>query len=183
MCDVMCRFQENYESPKYKGKNFTRKEFFKWFKSEYKKTYHSAWSGFNIPSFIFKNHPFKDLTKEESKLISMLPKNKKFYLIATTELKSESIKDILRHELAHSFYYLYTDYKRRINHVVDNKKCICKCGDKLLSMGYCKDVLVDEIQAYIIDGDIGFRKLFLTKDYNNYKMKLNKIFKEYYESI
>jgi len=55
------RFEEYYESPRFKGRIFTFDEYRKWYVKNSPKgkktgrfTYYSDWSGFNIPSYALK---------------------------------------------------------------------------------------------------------------------------------
>src|SRR3989344_7037797 len=110
------RFQEYYESPEFKGKIFTLKEYKKWYRKwKGKFSYYSDWSGFNIPSKTLK--PFYDgkfdpLSKEEEKLLSLFKKEKgDFYIIGVFgNLKTSAF----RHEVAHGLFYTNKEYRRKV---------------------------------------------------------------------
>jgi hypothetical protein len=150
---TMMRFQEYYENPVWQGKIFTVKEFLNWYQLEYgSKTYYKDWHGFNFPSSVlepFKNGLFNPLTKKEKYLLNFF-KNKKgsFYIIGANQ------KDVLEHELCHALYYTNKKYKESINKLITkNKKEIKQLEKYLIKLGYSKNVIFDEIQAYILDGD------------------------------
>ena len=52
------RFQEHYESPKFRGRIFDWEEFMDWYAEQKGKfSYLQDWSGFNLPSPVFE--PFR----------------------------------------------------------------------------------------------------------------------------
>lgn len=86
LAKMFMRFQEFYESPKFHGKIFTRKEYLQWYKETKGTKYEDDWAGFNIPGWVidvFKHGCFDPLSKEEKQLISMCPEGCLFYVIGT----------------------------------------------------------------------------------------------------
>lgn len=178
------RFQERYESPEFKDKYFTLKEYKTWYKSFYEKnrfTYYSDWSGCNVPSRIFddfRNGLMNPLSKAEKELLKKLPKEGKYYVIGTFGGGNEGV---IEHEIAHGLYYTNENYKKEVDTVL---KCFEKnheqLFDFLLKKGYHKDVVWDEIHAYLITN-----KDYLDKEGVEYSLyaiiKLQEIFKEYKE--
>jgi len=83
---TLLRFQEHYESPKFKGQFFTLEEFKEWYIKNSPKgietgefTYYSDWNGFNIPSYVlrpFYENKFKNLSEAEKNILNIF-KNKK----------------------------------------------------------------------------------------------------------
>ncbi|MEK7106247.1 MAG: ABC transporter ATP-binding protein, partial [Patescibacteria group bacterium] len=56
LASTFLRFQEHYESPKFRGQFFSLEEFMDWYAEEYGNfTYYKDWTGFNIPSYILKS--------------------------------------------------------------------------------------------------------------------------------
>jgi len=56
LTSTLLRFQEHFESPKFKDKIFSHKEFVNWYsKGKEGFTYFKDWSGFNFPSTNLKN--------------------------------------------------------------------------------------------------------------------------------
>ena len=149
------RFQEHYESANKKFRNniFTVGQLRNWYSETYgSNSYHAHWVGFNFPSRVlepFKNGLFDPLTKEEQGLLSLLKyRNDNFYIIGAQN------NSILRHELSHALYASNIKYKQEIDEfLLKNKDKLHKINRYILAKGYCKDVLNDEIQAYITDND------------------------------
>lgn len=149
------RFQEHYESSNKKFRNniFTVGQLRNWYSQTYgSNSYHTHWVGFNFPSWVLK--PFKDglfdpLTSEEHGLLNLLRyRHDDFYIIgAQTGL-------ILRHELSHALYASNEKYREEINaFLYKNRNKLKKTNKYILDKGYCKEVLNDEVQAYITDND------------------------------
>ena len=149
------RFQEYYESPNPKFRNniFTVGQLRNWYSETYgANNYQSTWVGFNFPSKVlipFKEGLFDPLTIEEIRLLELLKYRKdNFYIIGAQN------NSILRHELAHALYASNTKYRTEIDNFLNkNKSKLSQINKYILSKGYCKDVLKDEIQAYITDND------------------------------
>lgn len=149
------RFQEHYESANKKFRNniFTIGQLRNWYSETYgSNSYHSHWVGFNFPSRVLR--PFKDglfdpLTTEEQGLLHLLQyRNDDFYIIGA------QTGSILRHELSHALYASNPKYREEIDcFLIKNQKKLAKTNKYILDKGYCKDVLNDEIQAYITDND------------------------------
>lgn len=159
---LFLRYQEFYESPfdEFRGKHFDVFEYMKHYTLSNQKesfTYTEDWSGYNIPShsieacmcgitqynsydFIFKDIYFtiRSETKEP------------FYILGVDDFDSI----IMDHEVAHGLFYTNQDYKsemlylcRKIPNDIKNKM-----SDILTDMGYCFDVIPDEVQAYMATG-------------------------------
>jgi hypothetical protein len=149
------RFQEYYESdnPKFRNNIFTVGQLRHWYSETYgANNYHSTWIGFNFPSRVlipFKEGLFDPLTPEENRLLELLRYRKdEFYIIGAQN------NSVLRHELAHALYSSNVKYKIEIdNFLYKHRSKLNKTNQYILSKGYCKDVLNDEIQAYITDND------------------------------
>lgn len=149
------RFQEHYEStnPDFKDKIFTQGQLKRWYSETYgSNSYHSHWVGFNFPSKVlipFKEGLFDPLTTEEQKLLELFKyRSDNFYIIGAQN------NSTLRHELAHALYASNPKYKIEVdNFLKKNQKKLKSTNLYILSKGYCKEVLNDEIQAYITDND------------------------------
>ena len=161
LCKTFIRFQEFYESPKFKDTIFTLGQLKHWYSITYgADTYYRDWEGFNFPSYVLKpfiNGLFDPLTTEESELISLFRyRNDDFYVIGAND------ESTIRHELSHALYAYNKQYKKHIDiicHKYDKK--LNKIKQYLLDKGYCNDVLNDEIQAYTTDNDDDFIKEYL----------------------
>ena len=164
LAKTFLRFQEHFESPKFRGKIFSLDEYKKWYilnspigKKTGKFTYYRDWGGFNIPSKVlipFYKGKFNPLSKEE-KVILKLFKNKrkkKFYIIATFK---NSGRYLLKHEIAHGLFYTNLKYKREVIKIlkrIDQKvkrqitNYLAKYGG-----GYHPSVWTDEIHTHILE--------------------------------
>jgi hypothetical protein len=114
MANAGLRLEEWYESPKFKGKTFTREEYIKWFSQEYK-TYspYVYADGINIPDNVFRNFRlWATPSPAELKLLEAVEQfaDKKFIVILTHK---KSHRDTFNHELAHGFYYIDPFYRWR----------------------------------------------------------------------
>jgi hypothetical protein len=152
------RFQEFYESPNenFRGKIFTCGQVRQWYSTQYgADTYHHDWSGFNFPSKVlvpFKQGLFDPLTPEELQLVEYFRyRHDDFYIIGAQN------QSVLRHELAHAMYSHNPLYQKRVNSLCDLFKNELRSTSKyILDKGYHKDVINDELQAYITDNDDEF---------------------------
>lgn len=149
------RFTEFYESPNPKFRNniFTIGQLKNWYSLTYgADTYHKDWIGFNIPSLTlipFRQGLFDPLTEQEQELLDLFKyRYDNFYIIGAQN------DSVLRHELAHALYASNIKYKNSINtYISKHKSSLRKISKYILDKGYCKDVLYDEIQAYITDNE------------------------------
>jgi hypothetical protein len=142
--------------------------------------YFSIWSGYNIPGLIFDEwynlHNYNDLTPREVELGHYIRSNtrfnQKYYIIAALEKDVRTID----HEIAHALWYLDDAYKANmegLNGILkkefpDNYKLIKKYLKKL---GYNKEVIEDEIQAYL-----STEPTSRLKDTNDFGLMCNKNF-------
>ena len=175
--NTFIRFQEHYESPnpKFRNQIFTLGEFKSWYNIEYGSNYVTDWTGFNFPSRVlesFRHGLFDPLTNEESNLLNLLKyRHDNFYVIGAQD------ETTLKHELTHALYATNDKYKSEIDNVLDkNRKKISKTYNHLLKIGYTKEVIYDEIQAYTIDGDTNFIWEYL--DLNTIR-KIQEIYQRY----
>lgn len=185
LASTFLRFQEYYESPKFRKKIFTLKEYKEWYKKNSKNgkfTYYSDWSGFNIPSYILKqfyNGKFNPLSKKEINFLKLFNKlNGEFYIIGTY-----GTKRALKHEIAHGLFYINKKYKRevlkvlsRVNNEVQNKinKYLSSSG------GYHKNSWKDETHAYLLTNTKQLKKEGINKEVlMSFKKELSKIYKKY----
>lgn len=187
------RIQEYYESPKFRGKIFTLKEFKTWWKQHPPKgikpgrfSYCNYYEGFNIPSSSLKpflEGKFNPLSKFEKKLLKLVSKIKdeNFYLIGTR--KNGKIEH-LKHEIAHGFYYNPSSYSKKVKTILKklSPKARVKIDRYLKGMDYHPKVLTDERHAYLVTGGNDLADADITLDEienvrpqlsNVYQMALN----------
>lgn len=147
------RFQEYYESPEFKSKVFTVRQYAKWYRSFYKKekfTYYSDWSGCNVPSHVFdffRQGKMGSLSKREKALLKLLPKSGNFYVIGTFD---GGKNDVLEHEKAHGLFYSNPKYKNSVMKVLNKYKPELGGVYRFVKkLGYHDSVSDDEVQAYV----------------------------------
>ena len=147
------RFQEHYESPKFRNKIFTTEEYKKWYASYTKRpfSYYNDWSGFNIPSYVllpFYSGAFKCLTTTEKNLLDLFRKcTGQFYILGVRKGDKRSLK----HELMHSLYYTNSDYRRNVDAILKLGPTAIKDVERYIKgLGYHDEVLMDEAHAYLV---------------------------------
>jgi hypothetical protein len=156
LCRTFMRFQEHYESPKYKGEIFSRREFKEWYKRDRGSdifTYEVDWTGFNFPSWVLKpfyEGKFDPLLDCEKKLLEQFEhiKDERFYVIGTLPCD----KEILIHEIAHGLWDCNEQYREEQQFIIDfhHIKPVDKLREHLIVMGYCQEVIEDEVHAYLM---------------------------------
>ncbi len=166
---LFCRYQEFYESPfkDIKGKSFDLMSYMKIYKNHKKTnvfTYPDDWMGYNIPSFSLKacmenvfetqqkicginsyDHIMKDIVEIIHNHLNS--SEAPFYLLGVNDLDSS----IMEHEIAHGIFYTNKEYQEKTIEIYNNLPNIIKDEMRsiLLKIGYCDDVIIDEIQAYM----------------------------------
>jgi len=192
---LFLRVQEFYESKskKFRDKSFSFWDYKQWYSSQNGSsfTYTKDWSGFNFPLEVAvkcqriskMETPYDEEMNRILKTIKLSAK-KNSYIIGVGEEKGETFK----HEMAHALYHTNLEYRKNMDilTVGMDKKRLESINGYLASMGYCRGVLKDEIQAYISTGEGRiFKGIKLKKQtieqysrlfnvyYNALKIKLN----------
>jgi hypothetical protein len=183
---TFCRLQEYYESPfkQIRNKAFTMTEFQRLYAKEFGDgifTYPIDWAGFNVPGEVFDKfiqEDFKDWGNEYDFVTEDIytevkdDNNSRYYLIAA----GPKDIDTINHEICHALYYLDSEYKENVNSIISelNVSLFQHFKTQLLDKGYSKNVIIDEINAYLcFDGD-----KIITDD-----MKMNKKEKKNFQDI
>jgi hypothetical protein len=159
------RYQEFYESPnkKFRGKSFKIVDFMEWYSKDRADdngdanfTYTTDWLGFNLPGKVIRliyelgiedRNKYDDfMWKHYSKFFDKYP-DEKFYIIGS----KVGDKKTIAHELAHGLFSTNEEYRKIMKKLVasipeDTRE---NMYDALIEIGYCKQVLVDECQAYL----------------------------------
>lgn len=188
---LFCRVQEFYESAgvKFKDSKFSVWDYFKWYSNKYKTgcfSYPKDFVGFNLPLIVAKKcYSMNDIEtpydKEMHKIIDKLFVNgERQYLIGVDSLKTSTFA----HELAHGLYYTDIEYANSMNEITRliPKSTLRKFKKNLRTIGYCRDVMDDEIQAYMAT-EINKK---ITKGILNKKQiheKYRKVFKKYKKDL
>jgi hypothetical protein len=160
---TLLRFQEHYESPKFRGRIFDWEEFMDWYAGEKGSfSYFEDWSGFNLPSTVFGPFlagSFDPLTRKEASLLEAvrgLPAP--FYIIGTVSGCSEA----LVHEIVHGLYFIQPEYRQAVDELLAAAETRRLC-QVLAKIGYHSDVFNDEINAYLLTGLTGEMSRFATR--------------------
>jgi len=185
------RFQEHFESPKFRGKFFSLNEFKKWYiksseggKRTGKFTYYQDWTGFNIPSHIllpFYKGGFDPLSQKEKCLLELFEDKKfqRFYLIGTSE---DTREDALEHEIAHGLFYTNPEYKKEVLQILETD-LDSEARQELIdyfSPRYHPDSFEDEIHAYLLEKEGYWRTEGTSVEkFIPIQRKLKKLFEKY----
>ena len=181
LCMAFVRIQEFYESPKFKGKYFALEEFIEYWAKEHGHgsfDYTARWNGFNISGRVIKNwvkvfNEFEtpeEMRDAECYLLDEIEKIKDvngyeyedIYVIGVHASQGKKMMDeAIEHELAHALYCLHPEYKKSCDALFKklSKKRYGVISKTLIKMGYGKNVLEDEIQAYLSTGDDDIKQL------------------------
>lgn len=195
LCATFMRYQEFYESanPRFVNSSFTLAEFERWYTyntggDEF--TYHSDWSGFNMPLNIIKcvhDQGIADPNMYDSlmwgiyKMIDSVEQN--CYIIGTSKEC-----DIIDHELTHAMYYINEQYKLDVDNVIKYavvwyQSLYEKLCSTLSNEGYAPHVFWDEINAYLTEQDVyqPIGELSAEDGYCELRDRLINVRKKYFE--
>jgi hypothetical protein len=159
------RYQEYYESPRFRHKAFTIAEYMAWYvkSGEHKSfTYPADWSGYNIPldeieQCMVMAQGEGDWNHHDSLMEGIVEMiraecTEGGYLIGTSD---ETGEDVLQHEFGHALFNTDWHYK----HVIVTKwegingTQVWQQARKILQdRGYNDEVILDEAQAYCLGG-------------------------------
>ena len=83
------------------------------------------------------------------------------YIIGTNKQDKGRLASV-NHELCHAFYTLYPKYRKRcmrllksLCHSIEGQLIRKRAENKLVDLGYCQDVVADELQAYFSTAGYG----------------------------
>ena len=179
------RFQEHYESPKFRGKIFSLEEFKRWYVQNSPKgiktgefTYYTDWNGFNIPSYVLKpfySGKFNPLSEQEKKFLEIFKDEPEPFYVIGIHRETKKLNLFLKHEIAHGLFYTDKDYRGEVLAILsqfDVKPIKIELRSKA---GYHEQVLEDEVHAYIIASG----KRLKTSIQKKLSLKLRKIYQGY----
>lgn len=158
---TLMRFQEHYESPRFRNQTFTWEQFMDWYATTRGTfSYNTDWTGFNFPSYVvktFREGGFDPLHRKEAAVLELLRDiPEPYYVIGTYGGNTVT----LAHEVVHGLFAGHGDYAKMVRSVIRrayrsdrNVRAGCKqLYAALKEMGYCEEVLEDELNAYVITG-------------------------------
>ncbi len=155
VCYAFGRIQEKYENDHFKSKtDFTYWDMNDWYKEMFGFSYHSMWSGFNLPvkeaMLPFIQGEISLGAHHEQQLIEAVKRYQPKYVIGY----AIDDYDCYRHELKHAMFYLSETYRKSVTKLLEKYRL--KFPDNyeelenyLRGMKYSDTVLVDEMHAYI----------------------------------
>jgi len=151
------------------------------------------WGGYNVPGFaldeLYPRRPgyeadeivdwncydarihgfLQDIRKEEA--------NARYYVIGT---ETVSEKGAFGHELAHAYYYTDDSYRREMDRIMNttaNEWAVQRLRSDVRLLGYCEEVLHDEVQAYCSTGFPGaFQARILDKRVKRLVTEIGQVF-------
>lgn len=163
------RYQEFYESPnkKFRNNQFEIIDFMNWYSKKFGNgsfSYTKDFIGYNIPSKIIddvnaigimdKNIYDYEMIHLHRKLQKEVHDN--YYLIGISNLNNTNVFKSMtfNHELAHGMYYTIPAYKAQMERLVKQLPAKVRKASYswLKSIGYTKEVFVDETHAYMSTG-------------------------------
>jgi hypothetical protein len=152
------RFQEYFESKRFAGRVFSLEEFMDWYAAEFGTfSYFEDWTGFNIPSTVFEpfaSGKFDPLLKKEKRLMDLFEDEREpFYVIGVSESFS---RDDVTHELAHALFFRNDSYRKAVLAALRGYN-VQPLERELSDLGYSRNVLKDEVHAYLISRDPSLR--------------------------
>jgi len=170
------RYQEYYESPnpKFRNKPFEIFDFMEWYSKEYGNgafTYATDWEGFNFPADILKKLYngclIPDLNNYDYTMCEAYNEcrekcgDDKLYIIG-----SVGSGEVMKHEIAHGFFYLNKTYKKEMTKLVKALKpsLLKQIYKRFKDIGYTEKVYVDECQAYLSTGAPFLEDVYMTGD-------------------
>ena len=155
MCNVWMRIEEHFSNVDLKNKIITQKDIIHWWEKFSKGhiNYMHYWDGFNFPSkdvdSFLKTYKKEKLLIQEQKALKIL---KKIYPTSPYYVITGVNNETLIHEFHHALFYLDKKYRRGITKII-KKYNVKEIEIKLASeMAYPKDIMIDEVSAYLIDG-------------------------------
>jgi len=150
MCSTLLRFQEHYESPRYKGQTFTLEEYMDYYAEKYGDfTYFTDYGGFNFPSKTLNDFyacNFEPLSVKEKKILDLFASiTNEFYVIASCGDEETFI-----HEMAHGLYHINPKYRKNVKSILKGAN-FNSYYEYLDGLEYRKEFYLDEVQAILIE--------------------------------
>jgi hypothetical protein len=155
LTETLLRFQEHYESPKFRNKIFTLGEYRKYYCDRFGSfTYYDDNAGFNFPSITLKafyDGLFDPLTDKEKKFLESFQNRTDDFYVIGTYCDNDAEEDYIDHELTHALFSTNKTYKKEVEKIlkhIDLRRTI----KGLKRIGYHEEVCFDETQAYMATG-------------------------------
>lgn len=180
------RYQEYYENPQFKSRQFELIDLMEWYSKTYGNgvfTYPKDWAGFNLPldiMFEVHNLGIKDPNRYDRLMLSLAEKIKAESGEGTYIIGISEVSTALDHEIAHGLWYTNLEYKTKMSDLINNlpNKITKHINKYLTDTCYHPDVFDDETQAYMSTGLV---EKINTKEIRGHMRKFKKVFKQYYK--
>jgi hypothetical protein len=165
LASTFLRFQEYYESPRFRGQVFALEEYMDWYAETHGSfSYFDDWAGFNVPSLVFepfRNGDFDPLLVKERRLLALLAREREpFYVIGVARDGGKRRRETVMHELAHALYYTNAEYRREVVACLRGQDTRA-LARKLRGQGYHARVIQDEVHAYLLDASLRGARQFV----------------------
>lgn len=151
MVAAFARFTAYYESPRFRGRAFTLKDFFDAQAKPDGGECVPAWSGCNIPSRVllaFRAGMFDPLSREEKQMLRLVADEPEpFYVTAVVRWNVPAAA----HEIVHALFDLDRGYQTIVLRELRRFR-LTGLRDTLLGLDYDRSVLDDEMNAYLCVG-------------------------------
>lgn len=159
MCSTLMRFQEHYESPRFRGRIFDHEQFMDWYASKNEEvfSYFQDWEGFNFPNSTlqpFYEGRFDPLLRKELRCFLETMRRQygrrwsaDWYVIGCLAGKKHELT--LKHEIAHAFFLVDERYRHAVLESIRAHKTE-SIKQQLEKMGYHESVFEDEVHAYVM---------------------------------
>ena len=148
LASTFLRFQEHYESRRFRNRVFSLEEYMDWYAEEFGAfTYYEDWGGFNVPSTAFEpfsRGDFNPLLEKEKRLLRMFSGERAPFYVIGIAADAE-----LKHEIAHALYFTRPAYRRAVRAAMRDYDTSVM-ATRLEKMGYHRSVVADEVHAYLI---------------------------------
>jgi len=161
MCSSLMRFQEHYESPKFKGKVFDAEEYMDWYAARFGNfTYYQDVGGFNMPSCTLKKFyagKFDPLTRKEQRILEAFKDIEEPYYIIATCKQSKTHEQDLIHEISHGLFFVNSEYRKNVKKILRGHD-LSVLHEYLRRQGYHKTHFLDECHALLLENAKNFER-------------------------
>ena len=148
LASTFLRFQEHYESSRFRNRVFSLEEYMDWYAATFGAfTYFEDWSGFNVPSTAFEAfYPgqFDPLLRKEERLLRRFRNERTPYYVIGIASDAD-----LQHEVAHALFFTRPAYRAAVLTAMHSYDT-ASLKKRLAAMGYHPQVLADEVHAHLV---------------------------------
>jgi hypothetical protein len=190
---LFLRYQEYYESPKFRGKLFKIIDYIEWYSKHVGGntfSYPDDYDGFNLPGWVLKKvvgalftEKYDEVNKYDLTMIEIMDQisamgcYEDFNLIGVS--KETGGRSTINHEIAHGLYSTDALYKAIVNKMIRElpnkiRQCIFNA---LQNAQYHRSVWVDEANAFLATG---FHPTWKINGAHKYRLQFSRVFDTFY---